>query len=1127
MPTAERRIAFSLKAFLLLAITMLALFLPLALKGDHSVSEGSVLASYTKNWDVRWGDGSATDSGGWRKLDASELARFSSYRGVVWLRRDMPKLMTADPNFMLLYGRAYEIYEDGKLLFRYNMPDPDPYVNPFIPARIVKLTPGDQSRTVAIKLLWNKNTLPLDWNVVGDRRMMDRLIIQNDWIPTVFSILLTAASAVSFLVFLRRRTETLYAWFALITGCAGIGFFSTLMSLRFFLDLPVAHFQYFRDLLIPIGVGGFVGFYGRALRGAYHRMYLALKVGVLVYTLFAGVLSLTDNHLYEKAIFEWSLLLVLPVFALTTYSLVRSRHLLAMNDADEFRWLTFGFGALTVGMSIYYFVANALRLFRISMEDVLPIMLYYLFSFALEIGLLLFVGCLLMVVLGRFSAVYRDLQRNASELEAANRELETLSRLKDDFLSHTSHELRTPLHGIAGLADALLDGAAGPVGGEMERNLQLVRGSADRLLHLVNDILDMDRLRHGDIQLKLAEVDARGACETVAAALAPLAKRKGLRLTVEREKGAEPPTAVADSGRLEQILYNLIGNAIRYTESGYVRVTAARTEEGVRIAVADSGPGIAQERLEALFEPFGAAASDYGGGMGLGLPITSRMVRLHGGELTIESRLGEGTTASFVLPAAAQREIGEGIDVAAAAERPGGRPSEATAAKRPDGRPSEAAAAKRLDGRPSEATLESARGAGDRASVEGGVADSGFPVLPANLGSYGELHAGAPPADSSRTTGSEERRPLILIADDQPVNLEVLRHYLRRSGYRLVEASNGTEAAAWLESGEKPDLLLLDVMMPGMTGYEVCRRARERWSASELPIILLSAQNRLDRLTLGFDSGANDYLTKPFTQGELLARVDIQLKLAQFRHSLEELVRQRTEQLEEANRHLAGSVKETAEALAEVSVLEERNRIAHDMHDLVGHSLTAAIVQIEAAKKLAERDLPRSVERMNAAGEMIRKGLNDVRRTVRMLKDDEAGFDLPAAIGDLIRESAGQSDVLFEYRPVALPPIGALAQKVVYHALMEGITNGLRHGRCSRFRFELAAEDGWLRFELSNDGEPYGASKPGFGLSAMMERVHLLGGTVSIGEMEEGIGCRLLIRLPMEETAGRRPELQA
>ncbi|MDG0814194.1 ATP-binding protein [Cohnella rhizosphaerae] len=721
----------------------------------------------------------------------------------------------------------------------------------------------------------------------------------------------------------------------------------------------------------------------------YVRLYRVQAVCALLYTMFAACLSFIDSHLYEKAIFEWSPLLMIPVFAAMSYSLIRSRHMLALKDVEEFRWLTFGFVSLTVGMSFYLFSANAFRFFGTSLERALPIWLYYALTFALEIGLLLFVGCLLMVVLGRFSGVYRDLQRNAAELETANRELETLSRLKDDFLSHTSHELRTPLHGIAGLADALLDGAAGPVGQEMERNLRLVRGSADRLLHLVNDILDMDRLRHGDMKLKLTSVDALGACETVAAALAPLARRKGLELTVERpdERGrGDKLTVSADSGRLEQILYNLIGNAIRYTESGYVRVKAAREGDRVRIVVADSGPGIPEDRAAQLFEPFATASSDYGGGMGLGLPITNRMVRLHGGELTIDSVVGEGTTLSFALPAV-------GAEAAETKDEGSGYGS--------PGKMGEYAA----------------------------YGTIGLPVLPAHLETYGAASIQETLDDRSREAGNEKRRPLILVADDEPVNLEVLRHYLRRSGYRLLEAANGTEAASLLAHGEKPDLLLLDAMMPGKTGYEVCRIARERWSASELPIILLSAQNRLDRLMLGFDSGANDYLTKPFTQGELLARVDIQLKLAQFHHSLEELVRTRTEELVAANRHLAGSVRETAEALAEVSVLEERNRIAHDMHDLVGHSLTAAIVQIEAAKKLADRDLPRSVERMNAAGEMIRKGLNDVRRTVRMLKDDEAGFDLPVALQELIRESAGQADVLFEYQPEPLPKMGGLAQK--------------------------------------------------------------------------------------------------
>nr|WP_255654586.1 ATP-binding protein [Cohnella sp. REN36] len=711
----------------------------------------------------------------------------------------------------------------------------------------------------------------------------------------------------------------------------------------------------------------------------------------------------------------------------------------------------------------------------------------------------MFIGSLLIVLLGRYAGVYRSLQRNAERLAAANRELSALSRLKDDFLSHTSHELRTPLHGISGLTEAMLDGAAGPVGGEMERNLRLVRDSAERLLHLVNDILDLDRLRNDDIKLRLAPVDAVAACETVAAALAPLAARQQLRLSVERtpatDEGGLPLTALADAARLEQMLYNLVGNAIRYTKAGEVRIAVSGEADRIVVSVADSGPGIPPERAETLFEPFGAPAAEYGGGMGLGLPITSRLASLHGTALSVVSRPGEGTTISFGLPyadkdaadEADEKMVPELLAHTGMLQDSASRLAEGTEPPQNGLQPKEENGRIREDG-----------------------------ILPLSL-------APSRPDDTPHegteagSIAAGRERPTLLLADDEPVNLEVLRHFLRHADYRLITAGNGVEALAAVMDGQiKPDLVLLDVLMPGMTGYDVCRRIRERWSPSELPIILLSAYHRIDRLTLGFDAGANDYLTKPFTQGELLARIEIQLKLAQFHHSLEDLVRRRTLELEEANHHLAGSVRETAEALAEVSVLEERNRIAHDMHDLVGHSLTAAIVQIEAAKKLADRDLAKSVERLNAAGEMVRKGLNDVRRTVRMLKEDDVEFDLLTAVKELIRESAVQTGAFFAYKPQPLPSLSPLLQKVVYHALMEGITNGLRHGRCDTFWFELWAAEDRLEFDLSNNGLPFGTAKPGFGLSAMMERVHLLGGTVRIGETEDGGGCRLRITLPLD-----------
>lgn len=1102
MNSVKAPLPFLWRSLVLIAICLMTVLLPASLKGPHGEAGGEYLITYLGKWKVLWGERKGDSSDRWLPFDDKAKERLKTYRGVFWLEKEMPELETADPNLLLLYGKSFEVYENDKLLLRYNMDNPDPYLNPYLTYQVVKLTPGSQPRELTLKMVWDRHAMPQNWNIIGNRYLIDRLTVQNDWVPAVFSIIFAGASAAAFMIFVRRRQERLYLWFALITGCAGIGFFSMIVSTRLFLDLPVTHLQYFRDLLFPLAMFGLIGFIGNVLHGRYRRFYRWMGAAVLGYTAVAAVSSLVSPYFYSKLTLEWAILPFSVVFLLMSYTVLRSRASLVLRSNAEFKWLLLGYGVLILGACLHLINISADTLFGIDLERIIPLWAFLLVLYGLQLSLLIFAGCLGMIVLGRFSEVYRTLQQNAAELEAANSELGTLSRLKDDFLSHTSHELRTPLHGIAGLADALLDGAAGPVGGEMQHNLQLIRTSADRLLNLVNDILDMDRLRHGDIKLKLAEVDALGACETVAAALSPLAKRKGLELLVERadvETDGKQLTVIADSARLEQILYNLIGNAIRYTESGQVLVSAMREGAGIRIVVADSGSGISPERLEMLFEPFGAAASDYGGGMGLGLPITNRLVRLHGGELTIHSQLGKGTTASFMLPAASGRE--------------------ATAVTRFAGigpRSDEDAGG--------EVVAATGRNSTGKTGDGGFQAEPVFPVLPSDLGSYGKLNAGEWPMSS---TAGEERRPLILIADDQPVNLEVLRHYLRRSGYRIVEATNGAEAAAWLEHNGKPDLMLLDVMMPGKTGYEVCRLARERWSAGELPIILLSAQNRLDRLTLGFDSGANDYLTKPFSQGELLARVDIQLKLAQFHLSLEELVRRRTEELEEANRHLAGSVKETAEALAEVSVLEERSRIAHDMHDLVGHSLTAAIVQIEAAKKLSGRDLPRAVERMNAAGEMIRKGLNDVRRTVRMLKDDEAGFDLQEALRELIRDSTSQADVLFEYRPDPLPPMGALAQKVVYHALMEGITNGLRHGRCSHFRFILAEEGSWVRFELASDGQPYGASKPGFGLSAMMERVHLLGGIVTIGEAEPGVGCRLVIMLPLEKTGARRPDLPA
>lgn len=245
-------------------------------------------------------------------------------------------------------------------------------------------------------------------------------------------------------------------------------------------------------------------------------------------------------------------------------------------------------------------------------------------------------------------------------------------------------------------------------------------------------------------------------------------------------------------------------------------------------------------------------------------------------------------------------------------------------------------------------------------------------------------------------------------------------------------------------------------------------------------------------------------------------------ELELFHRNLEQLVDVRTKELEETNFSLRETMREKAETLAEISVLEERTRIAHVMHDVLGHTLTAAIVQLEATKKLAERNQTVPIDKLSTVNGLIRKGLDDIRKTVRMLKVDDAPFNLDLALRELIRETVETMEVEID-ADIELPSgLSKLAEQVLYHALQEGLTNGIRHARCSKFRFSVSSEDGWLKFLLRNDGLPYGTSMPGFGLSAMMERVQLLGGRMDIGSGQDAdgtpVGCELVLTLPHSGT---------
>lgn len=408
----------------------------------------------------------------------------------------------------------------------------------------------------------------------------------------------------------------------------------------------------------------------------------------------------------------------------------------------------------------------------------------------------------------------RALKRKKQELEKEkilNEKLLKADKLKDEFLANTSHELRTPLTGIIGLAEALYDGVAGEVNEQMRYNLTMIISAGERLSSLVNSILDFSKLKTHELKLNLKPVDLRSITEIVIKISMPLLNAKSLQII--DEIAFDTPLVSADENRLQQIMHNLIGNAIKFTVNGTITISSHKVNDFIEVSIADTGIGIAPEKHKIIFESFEQIESENTReftGTGLGLAITKQLVELHGGKIWVESAPGQGTTFYFTMPIAEVREKIKQND------------------------------------EPIDRELEK------------------LEITPAGL------------KTKANGTPGEFR---ILVVDDEPINQQVLANHLSFDNYEVVPAMSGEEALNFIEKGEKFDLILLDIMMPKISGYEVCRKIREKYLPNELPIVMITAKNQVSDLVEGFSYGANDYLTKPFSKNEFLARVKTHLNL--------------------------------------------------------------------------------------------------------------------------------------------------------------------------------------------------------------------------------------------------------
>ena len=452
-----------------------------------------------------------------------------------------------------------------------------------------------------------------------------------------------------------------------------------------------------------------------------------------------------------------------------------------------------------------------------------------------------------------------------AKLEQANRELQRLDNLKDEFLANTSHELRTPLNSIIGISESLIDGATGTLSNQTTANLAMISNSGRRLFNLVSDILDFSKILNDKLSLKLKSVGLREIVEIIIVLCRPLVGNKDLQLV--NAIAEDIPAIKADEDRLQQILYNLVGNAIKFTEQGKVEVKAQQEGDRLLISVVDTGIGIAKEKHESIFESFeqgeGFTAREYGG-IGLGLSVTKKLIESHGGDIWLKSTLGKGSQFNFTMPLATDRE-----------------------------------------------DLTGEVSSGQNTFILDNLSLTQQPQIPVY-----------------KAIAAKGKTNKVLIVDDDPANLQVLINNLSLAdtNYDIHQASNGMKALELLEEGLNPDIILLDVMMPKMTGYEVATKLREKYPADRLPILLLTAKTQVQDVVTGLNVGANDYLNKPVSRDELIARMRTHINLRSLR---EENLRQTDElqrakdKLVEYNLNLEQTVEErTAELSQTLKILK-------------------------------------------------------------------------------------------------------------------------------------------------------------------------------------------------------------
>ena len=432
----------------------------------------------------------------------------------------------------------------------------------------------------------------------------------------------------------------------------------------------------------------------------------------------------------------------------------------------------------------------------------------------------------------------KEISEAKDKLEEANRKLEEalakqreLDKLKTQFFDNVSHELRTPLTLILLSLESLLRNNRNDVPAALQPHLENIDRSSTRLLRLINDLLDLAKIEAGKTRLRYESVDLISFLKSVLLPFHVLAEQKRIRLLLE---GAEGTPILADAEKIDVVFQNLISNALKFTpDGGEVIIRVSEDSSRTFVEIADTGVGMNPEDLAMIFDRF--AQADFSGirrfgGTGIGLALVKETVELHGGTISVNSTLGKGSCFRIALPKGTAH-IREELRERRADDIPVWR---------------------------------------ERRSIPGDPLGRPRPMRLAQ----DKMVEPEPPQEDSRIEAAKRK---ILVVEDDPAMRRFLVSILRQQ-YRVIEAGDGKEALRQT-SEQHPDLVLSDVVMPLMSGLQLTNALKGAPETADLPVILLTARGEADNAAHGLSCGANDYIGKPFSPRELLARIETQLRL--------------------------------------------------------------------------------------------------------------------------------------------------------------------------------------------------------------------------------------------------------